>query len=265
MRKLNKIQAGQKSRLNPLDLDKRLGRSPTLKDGLYILREYLAPYGVRDLLYIYMPRDKSHVRNDIIRVSTFSQKISDLYDEYGGAASDKLGDVLPHLSGPLFFDTRLVIQGDHPYFSYNKCADEIVKDEYYGAWVVPFIDKDIIGHGMLMLFEDNRKGAPKFDIKQTEAFAPLYHKTMKRHGQMASHFGLTHKECDALSHMADGKTAEEMALELGLTTRAIDLRLQLARKKLRARSTTEAVFKAVAYGILPNCPRSRKERGANSA
>lgn len=47
-----------------------------------------------------------------------------------------------------------------------------------------------------------------------------------------------------------GKTAMDIADALTVTQRTVELRLQSLRKKLRARTTTEAVYKAICYGIL---------------
>ncbi len=80
--------------------------------------------------------------------------------------------------------------------------------------------------------------------------ARQFHHGVKTEGLIAKYFNITDKEKFALEAMAVGKTTADIAVELGLKQRAIELRLQNARKKLRARTTTEAVYKASAYAII---------------
>ena len=105
-----------------------------------------------------------------------------------------------------------------------------------------------------MLFQDNQPGAATIDINQLEQYGQLYHMTMHRHKQMATHFDLSKKQSTALASVAKGQTAGDIAEQTGLVERSIELRLQQGRKKLSARTTTEAVYKALAYGILPLQP-----------
>jgi len=116
---------------------------------------------------------------------------------------------------------------------------------------MPFLGAVKNGYGFLIMFQDNKTGAPKLDVNQLKAFGPLYHHSMIKYKQMARHFKLTNKQSEALASAAKGRTAGYLATQIGLTERTIELRLQQARKKLHAKTTAEAVYKALTYGILP--------------
>jgi DNA-binding CsgD family transcriptional regulator len=230
-----------------------LSLAENMPDGLQILKSNLKSQGVRDIVYTFMLYEKSYVRGDYMLHGTFPPEIRQLYEQSGGGAAFRFGEILAQISAPLFFDIKALLDIKSPMHSYNSCAPHIYERGYHTAWIIPFSKEDIGGYGFLMLFQDSRSGAPVMDIKQLAKYAPLYHKSMKQHKQMAGYYGLTQKQCEALAGMAKGQTAGDIADHLGLTERSVELRLQEARKKLRARTTTEAAYKALAYGILPNC------------
>lgn len=225
-----------------------------MKDGLQLLKAHLKPYGVRDLVYAFMLYEKSYVRGDYLFYGTFPDKIRQAYEDGGSGASFKYGEVLSHLIEPIFVDINALLDVSNPLHSYNSCTKMILDLGYTNAWIVPLPHEKVGGYGFLMLFQDNQPGAATIDINQLEQYGHLYHMTMHRHKQMATHFDLSKKQSTALASVAKGQTAGDIAEQTGLVERSIELRLQQGRKKLSARTTTEAVYKALAYGILPLQP-----------
>jgi DNA-binding NarL/FixJ family response regulator len=115
----------------------------------------------------------------------------------------------------------------------------------------PFESDARIGRIILTVFSNQKQFDLKIDPAQFIDIGRRLHRSFKNNGQLKDYFGIEEKEQLVLSRMADGKTAADIAQELDVTVRTIEMRLQNARKKLKARTTTEAVYKSVAYGILP--------------
>jgi DNA-binding CsgD family transcriptional regulator len=55
---------------------------------------------------------------------------------------------------------------------------------------------------------------------------------------------------EALSRTAHGKSSKQVAADMGISIDAVTKHLQKAREKLSARTTTEAVYKAVKSGLI---------------
>jgi DNA-binding CsgD family transcriptional regulator len=234
-------------------IEDQLAKAGSLHEGLNLLKDYLKPKGVAELTYGFMLHAKSHLRGDYLLYTTFPKAIRLVGMQDGGAITYRFGDLTPKMSEPLFFDMKDTVEGRGPLYSFNKTFKMIYETGYRHAWIIPFLREVKNGYGFLIMFQDNKVGAPKLDVNQLKEFGPLYHNTMIRCKQMAKQFKLTSKQTEALASAAKGSTAGDFATGLGLSERCIELRLQEARKKLRARTTTEAAYKALAYGILPNC------------
>ena len=55
---------------------------------------------------------------------------------------------------------------------------------------------------------------------------------------------------EALSRTANGKSSKQVAADMGISIDAVTKHLQKAREKLNAKTTTEAVYKAVKSGLI---------------
>jgi len=242
---------GKNSSPNASTLKRALSKVDSLHEGLNVVKDHLKPHGVGELTYGFMLHTKSHLRGDYLLYTTFPKAIRRVGTQDGGAITYRFGDLTPNMSEPLFFDMKDVVEGRGPLFSFNKTFKMIYETGYRYAWIIPFLEEVKNGYGFLIVFQDNKAGAPKLDANQLKAFGPLYHHAMIKHKQMARHFQLTQNHTEALANAANGRTAGYLATQIGLTERTVELRLQQARKKLHAKTTAEAVYKALAYGILP--------------
>ncbi|VAW02439.1 hypothetical protein MNBD_ALPHA06-1532 [hydrothermal vent metagenome] len=232
-------------------IDAKLAEARTMYEGLNVLKNHLLQYGVGALTYGFMLHEKSYLRGDIVQYTTFPKSIRITGKQDGGAIVHRFGNFVPTMTEPLFFDMEEVLAGKGPLFSYNKTFKEIYDIGYRHAWVMPLAPKIENGFGFLMAFQSIKTSAPKLDVNQLTEFGPLYHSAMIEHKQMAKQFRLTQKQSLALANAAKGRTASYLADKLNLTERSIELRLQETRNKLSAKTTTEAAYKALVYGILP--------------
>jgi|GEM_PF-3052825 len=236
----------------PLTINDRLGQYDTVYESLHELNTYLKPFGVAHLTYGFMLHRKSHLRqNDNILYATFDKTIRDIGIKDGGALTYQFADVIPRSDKPLFFDLEKTLHGKGPLYSHNESYRAIYTAGYRQAWVVPFLGVDENGFGLMIMFQNMCPNARTIDIEEIESYAPLFHREMIRQKKLANHFKVTRKQIEALSWVSKGRTASYLAEKLGISERSIELRLQDARKKLCSLTTAEAVYKALAYGILP--------------
>ena len=238
--------------LSSVSIQDRLGQHETLHDSLNELKTILKPFGVGQLVYGFMLHRKSHLRqNDNILYATFERSIRDIGMEDGGALTYQFADVTPRSDVPLFFDLEETLHGKGPLYSHNKSYRAIYNAGYRHAWVVPFLGVDENGFGLMIMFQDMSPDAQIINVDGLKSYAPLFHREMIKQKKLANHFKLSRKQIEALSWVSKGRTASYVAEKLGISERSIELRLQEARKKLCALTTAEAVYKALAYSILP--------------
>jgi len=230
---------------------KSVESATTIRKALFILKSDMPSFNQCDIAYEYMIKDTSYVRADLVSMTTLPQKYTDLYFPGGGPNADPVLENVQADSDPFNVELKKLCAGKNTKFYGNKFYTALYENgcEYFSAY--PFKDDLGIGFGVLTVFAtaEHRKTNPPQD--KLQAFALEFHKVLKSNGQLASHFNLLDRERYVLAKMADGKTAADIAQELDITVRSIEMRLQSARKKLHARTTTEAIYKAVAYSILP--------------
>lgn len=235
-----------------IDLIKReICGTETMLEGLHHLKALLKPYGVRDLIYVYMLHPKSYVRNDFLWKATFPDEIHNAFMESGGAAAQNIMAFLPLMTEPVYIDIRWTTERKSRFFSHSEAPKIAIKMGYKTAWMLPIQLEERYGYGGLGLYEDHRPGRPKMNHTKLLRVGKLYHETMRECQQMAAEFSLSLKERQTLASISRGNTAADIALETGLVERTIEQRLSQARKKLHARTTTEAVYKSLIYGIIP--------------
>ncbi len=61
---------------------------------------------------------------------------------------------------------------------------------------------------------------------------------------------LTKRQREALEWVGDGKTTQDIAVLLGLTTATVDKHLRLARESLSVETTAQAVLKAALHNQI---------------
>jgi DNA-binding CsgD family transcriptional regulator len=233
-------------------LESELKDVSSLAEGLSLLRDYLAPLGVFDLVYGFMVRPLSFVRHDVIFTATLPSKLMEEYYKSGGPNADPVAENTALMSKPMFIDLAMLYNGktNGKYYR-HKFVKAMIEAGYESLWACPITDKHSIGFGSMTYYQHMQGNKLKIRSTEMKKIGSLFHKTMKKNGQLAGYFDLTHLEKTTLSKMAEGKTVRDIAWKAKRTSRTIELRLGAARKKLRARTTTEAVYKAAAYGIFP--------------
>lgn len=222
----------------------------TLDEATIAFRDLTRPLGVRDVVYGYMLEAKSYIKHDVCFSVTICDKLMAEYEFGGGLSTDP---VATSLSGDGshyeidFFECLEVDRG--PWLAQRRYIRAVLSAGYTRALTIPFHDIEKVGHGAMTLFQD-RDGAPQMDPTILKPLVYDFHTHVKKNGQLRHLFNLSDKETATLRSTAAGKTASDIASSENVNIRTVELRLAKSREKLRARHTSEAIFKATNFGIL---------------
>ncbi len=89
--------------------------------------------------------------------------------------------------------------------------------------------------------------------REMHILANYFHQhVMRIYGHDAAHdMIMSARELDCLKWVAEGKTAWEVSVILGISERTVRFHLNSVREKMRCTTTTQAVAKAVAQRLIP--------------
>lgn len=223
----------------------------TLQAQLNVFNEQLKALGGRDVVYGFAAHRHMLARHDLIMVKTLPADTENDYTNSGGVFSDPVADALmKSQKEPFFIDIGKLIEEESERRFVNPYSRALRSRGYCRVWCFPFHEADHQGFGALSVFQDEAPGAPDLDPEVLKPLVLDFHVRTKNQGHLGGVFKLTDREIDVLWASALGHAANWVADRDDVSVRAVELRLQSARRKLRARSTTEAVYKATVYGIL---------------
>lgn len=223
----------------------------TLSEALEILRTHLDKFGIRDLAYGYMVEEQSHVRHDVVMIATIPAEVMRVYYKHGAFDFDPVADQVGDSNQPFCVDLKSLYQGrEAAKFRGNVTMRAFLDRGYRFFWSFPFVDMELLGFGALTMHLKPDMDANSCDLQRLNAISNEFHQLVKSCGLLAKSFDLTELEATTLQSTMRGHTASKIAEFESVSTRTVEHRLQSAREKLRAKTTAEAVFKAIAYGII---------------
>lgn len=232
-----------------MDLD--ISKFRSVKEALEAVKSELSEHGARDLVYGYMIGPHHFVRNDVIFATTLSDELMESYARHGGFNADPVAENAVTMTKPMILDFKKIYhnKSSGKYYRHGYIAD-LLKQDYKYALSFTLQNVELVGFAAFTVFPNVTLSPEDLDLGLFQDAANLFHKGLKKSGLMGIGFNLSEKEILCLRYMSAGKTAFDIASEYDVTVRTIELRLANARKKLNAKTTTEAVFKAATYGIL---------------
>lgn len=229
--------------------EKDIAKANSLRGALFRLQALLGEAATAHLAYTFLLHRNSHIRGDEISSTTMPDTVTRHYWGSGGTNTDPVVEVVPKILAPMAMDLVGVHSDKNLIYYNNPYLGAIIENGWENMMIYPIIPDDgTSGYSALTLL-----GAPDRPVYGDQFYLDLgrrFHHIIKKHGLLSTYFHITAKEREVLEYMATGKTTSDIANQLGLKQRAIELRLQNARKKLRARTTTEAVYKAAEYSIV---------------
>ncbi len=237
----------RKALLKSIEL--KLAEARSIRGAIFRLQALLGAHGGAHLAYTFLLHRNSYIRGDEVSATTMPEEVTKHYWQNGGTNTDPVVEIVPKMHAPQMMDLVDIVEDKQRIYHNNQYLTAIIEQGWQKLMVYPIFPE--VGASYYSAF--TILGLPD-EPKRTEQFymevGRLFHRSLKKYGLFRAYFKITSKEKKVLEYMAVGKTTLDIASELGLKQRSIELRLQNARKKLRARTTTEAVYKAAAYSII---------------
>jgi len=230
-------------------IEDAISQARSLRGALFILKNYVPEFMGNNITYEYFVRENGFMRGDVITVTTLPHSVTSLYVASGGQNADPVIEIISKVKDRRTVELENIRKGSQAKYKtkFFKAMGELgVKT----MTVYTFLPLNSRGYGGLTVLEETPRASLAFPSERFSQIAFYFHLLIMHNGHIMRHLGVTEKEQSALQRMADGRTAQGVAQELSVTQRTIEMRLGSARKKLKARTTTEAVFKSVCYGIL---------------
>lgn len=234
-----------------VELEEKLSNATCLNDCLLILLSMLQPYGVRDIVYGYILHKFSAVRNDGILLSTLSDSLMLVYAQNGNMSTDPVAYKVTQMREPNFISFKALYHDRSAGFYYKNKFVKALIDEGYGLAIsIPPVDMDPVGYTAITFYENGNEGKLQTHLDNLKPVPTLFHNFIKKRGLMKGYFDINREEIELLKMLGSGKRIENIALDTNFSIRTIDLKLRHIRKKLNARTTAEATYKAVSYGVF---------------
>lgn len=231
------------------NIDDALIAANSLRGALFCLKNNVPEFMGYNIGYEYFVRKHSYIRGDVIVQTTLPHNVTGQYGDSGGQNADPVIENISNLKDKYTVDLTKLVEGKASKYK-NKFFTSLSQIGVETMTAYAFLPPDSHGFGALTILEERREASYAYTPERFAQIGFYFHTLMKRHGLLMRHLQITEKEQTVLDRMADGKTAQDVAQESGVTARTIEMRLQSARQKLKSRTTTEAVFKSVCYGIL---------------
>ena len=222
------------------------------KQALDRLRQRLGADRVEFSFYGFFVHLKDRARNDGIVVHNGPEDTVRIFQEVGGAATDIVASKLEILDAPFKIDLQVLVdrmtENQDPRLRFAKL---FLGSGCRSAWIARISDVGMDGYGVLNHFCNDNADIPPIPVGELVPLALCFHNNVRKYGLLAMETKLTKVQIRTLHKLSQGKSAFDVAQSEGVSTRAVELRIEAARKKLRAHNAVEAVYKATAYGALP--------------
>lgn len=225
-----------------------IARTNSLRGALFALRTDYPPFRDTHLGFEHVIGGNRHVRGDLINPTTLPASFGALYAEGGGAAFDPVMQLATSGADHTVLDLMELLSTGPDQFRRNSFLNAMVEIGCVRLTSVCLPRGETVGRIVLTVMEG--QDAPP---RPAEAIRDILRQMIvcfRIHGHIARYFDVKPVELSTLQAVAFGQSAQDIAARDGVSVRSIEFRLQRARKKLRAMTTAEAVFKASAYGLI---------------
>ena len=225
--------------------------STTLQQMLSHFRDHLSALDVAHIYFAFVPLSvRGFMRNDLWDVFLAPPSIAESFTATGGLMSQPMA--LQLFNNP----------GDLAYTSYDEenLATLPTNAQKFGKTCREHGAVCAMGFGFPV-----NAGFTGFALTLKRALSPdeliekapdiraagmLLHGSASTNGALAALADLSMRERDALSSLARGCSASEASKEMKISSRAFSKLVSQSRKKLRAKTTNEAIYKASALNAL---------------
>ena len=235
------------------ELVERLSGCASLQDAAQILDGWARNEGFKAIVYGYMVLGDADA--EPLMAMTLPRELREIYEDTGGARDDPVAERLPSITQTQVWDIEamrnapaLAAYRNHPFL------EAVLDMRFDFACLTPILARN----GVVSVFAyaegggrvERRDNASRAVDGAMAAAAGLFHECVRAKGMARQEFRLTVKELDALKFSALGDSARDLADRWQITERAVEKRLASVRRKLGARTTANAVYRAMAFGLL---------------
>ncbi|MDX8354304.1 helix-turn-helix transcriptional regulator [Cognatiyoonia sp. IB215182] len=234
------------------ELIESLERAATAEQKAAVTRGYCAGHGFTQFFYGFVSYPDDIIDNNGMFHTTFNNEVWDLHAEGGGIQNDPIATRINEIHLPEVMDNTAIARDEK--FSDHPLTDYFLGSDWNLGVIYPF--KSIGGIGALTAFADNGSRREQVGIveqglrSQMIGLAGLFHEAIVNSRAAHKMFSMTDKERDALAFVAAGYTISDLADHLMISERAVEKRLFRARRKLGAKNTANAVYRAAVRGII---------------
>ncbi len=232
------------------DLRGLIGKRNSIRGALFSLKNIVPEFENCHLGYEYFIQPSSYKRGDIIAVTTLPSTLTDKYKPSGGENADPVVENIVGMDDMLTIELPKITGNKRSKYYKNPFFLDMQSLGYPIITAYNLLPKGEFGFGALSVMKPDLLTGRQHPPSHYTVIGYAFHLMMKTHGYIERYLEITPKEKEVLKRMAAGRTAHDVAAKFEVTQRTIEMRLASARKKLKARTTTEAVFKCVCYGIL---------------
>lgn len=226
----------------------------TLDDAFAQLTEWLKARALIPACYGFTARPQNIRRADGVLRLALSEELQALYFSNGGMMTDPVANTLGLINRPFIMDLEALGRDESIPELYRRhpLRFGFMDSGMRQSWSVPFFDLASPGLGAISVFPIPGEpfDASRLAASRLQAVVNVFHQAAKANKSLPKHFGLTPRERDALAFMARGLTAQDLSEQWKVSRRSVEMSLARARKKLKARTTAEALYKAVVYGLF---------------
>ncbi len=237
---------------NHRDLIERLEAATTASQKAEIARTFCEGHGFTQFFYGFVSYPEDIVDNNAMVHITFPDEVWELYAEGGGVQGDPIATRINEIHLPEIMDNTVIARDER--YSDHPLTDYFLGSGWSLGVIYPF--KSIGGIGALTTFADNTSRKEQAGIVeqglhgQMVGLAGLFHEALVSGRSAHKMFSITEKERDALAFVAAGYTISDLSDHLKVSERAIEKRLSRARRKLGARNTANAIYRAAIRGVI---------------
>ncbi len=222
----------------------------SLRGALFSVRSGVEALDNAHIGFEFVLGARRHIRGDLISETTLPADFGALYHDSGGPGFD------PVLDGPnrdldqAHMNIECLVKSGPPRYARSPFLNALIDIgcTRIASYRLPKSEASGRAIFTVMYHHDCR-----FDPTRSKQFQTLNREILvafRECGHFIRQFGLTERELTVIRQVANGANANEVALNLSVTSRTVENRLQSAREKLRARSSAEAIYKATAIGLI---------------
>jgi len=230
----------------------------TFDETWAMMRTYTARFGITGWVCGVVAEPPGQLTNGACAVAmSHPKEVLEMYHQMGGEAADPTVPYTVHNTESLLIDNERLLRGLRHMLPkpVAELGDALIdyemrfqlhqpgRDDLTQA---PLLTAFVIEPGSVADF----RGRTSHLRKMLRAMSSAFWRHLQENRLLAAIPGLTPRQVEALTFAARGFTVHETAEQMGVSARSAEKTLAAARKRLGARTTPAAVYRALVYRTI---------------